>query len=152
VCSSDLELLDPAIWRRFDVTLEFPRPSKDEVEALIASRLNLATGPTSISRTVSLMMRDATFSDVDRLAVSARRNAIVDDVSIEVALLSLLANSAMEAPIDQRIAVGVHLIAAGQSQRRASLLTGIARDTLRKHMASNRAKPSRIRKQRRVED
>ncbi len=142
VCATNhAELLDPAIWRRFDAVLEFPKPTPNQIQNLLAQRLELSSAKISATALAAEIMHEATFSDIDRLIVSARRNAIVDESTIEVALLELLAQRIADAPVEQRIDLGLRLMSAGQSQRRASELTGVARDTLRKHAPAEKPTP-----------
>jgi SpoVK/Ycf46/Vps4 family AAA+-type ATPase len=132
------ELLDPAIWRRFDTVLEFPKPSMDEIAALITSRLSLPRSRSSVSATVASILSGASFSDVDQLITRARRNSVVDESDLETALLELAAERVSAAPVDSRIALGLKLLERGVSQRQAADLTHVARDTLRKRAAKAR--------------
>lgn len=125
------ELLDPAIWRRFEVTLNFPKPSPEQISALIEARLGASKGQSA--KLAGEILADTSFADIDRLIDGARRKAVVDSVSIDTALLFGLSRHAAAAPADQRLAIGQRLMEAGVSQRQASELTGVARDTLRKH-------------------
>jgi SpoVK/Ycf46/Vps4 family AAA+-type ATPase len=126
------ELLDPAIWRRFDSVLHFPLPSRDATKSMIGSRLSMSTGPSSVAALVSTILSEASYADVDRLIFRALRNSIIDEKDIESALLELATEQVALAPVEHRISLGAKLIEAGYSQRRASDLTGVARDTLRK--------------------
>jgi len=140
------DLLDPAIWRRFDLVLRFPMPSTGEINALIVDRLSLRSDASGVSSLVASVMRDASFSDIERLVGTARRNAIVDDKSEETALLELAAGHVAAIPGKNRVALAVKLLECGFSQRRASDVTGVARDTLRKHtlkLGKTQHRPSR---------
>ena len=76
-------LLDPAVWRRFELVLEFPMP---EGEALAAAvRLFLGEGVkdhAKWARILSLAFQGASFSDIERGLTRARRNAAVSGESL----------------------------------------------------------------------
>lgn len=127
-------LLDPAIWRRFDVSVEFPKPSTDQIAALIRERLG-SSAPQQSAGVVAQLLTDKSYADVDRMINAARRRSIVDEIDLERALLEIVAREASNAPAEQRVSIGLKLMRAGLSQRQASTLTGVARDTFRKHEA-----------------
>ncbi|HWK38352.1 MAG TPA: ATP-binding protein [Hyphomicrobium sp.] len=129
------ELLDPAVWRRFDSVIEFPKPTTAEISALIGSRLSISANRSSVAGLVSLSMSGSSYSDVDRLVTRARRNAVVDGRDVESTLLELAAEHVSTAPTEHRIALALKLIEFGFSQRHAADLTRVARDTLRKRAA-----------------
>jgi SpoVK/Ycf46/Vps4 family AAA+-type ATPase len=71
-------LLDPALWRRFDVVVRFPLPERGEIEELLARHFRQLT----VSRAVRLpevarAVAGASHADVERLAVEAVKLAIL---------------------------------------------------------------------------
>lgn len=126
------ELLDPAIWRRFEMLLEFPLP---DTLALSAYIMDLLTGrvahPSTWSRALALCFRGRSYSDVEREINGMRRAAALDGHKLEDVLTSAL-RTVPETKAD-RIELASLLVDDGiMSQRQASELTGIARDTIRK--------------------
>ncbi len=81
-------VLDPALWRRFDVVARFPLPERGEIEELLARHfrqlpVSRAVRLADIARTVD----GASHADVERLAVEAVKRAILsgrDQVEPEV--------------------------------------------------------------------
>ena len=126
------DLLDPAVWRRFEILVEFPLPEADSLEALLRDRLDVENGspwPAVLSRALV----GASFSDAYQAASHARRIAALEGLEIEGGIervLELVAS--LSRPRRQELAVA--LTEQGLlSQRQASEITGISRDTIRKH-------------------
>ena len=130
------ELLDPAVWRRFDRVVEFPHPNSDEIAAVI--RL-LVGGEDVLQDSISLLaalLHGRSFADVVRSVTAARRSAVVNGTSTSVALERVVSDLSERADLDTKLRVAAWLSSTGKSQREVSGLTGISRDTLRKHLGS----------------
>lgn len=128
------ELLDRAVWRRFDRVISFPVPSEEEIASLIA-RL---TSPhydldRSLRDLIASALHGKSFADVVGLVHTARRNAIVHGIAQEDAIVSALAATLRGLETKRRIELALRLHATGHSQRRIAELTGVSRDTIRKH-------------------
>ena len=78
------ELLDPAVWRRFDVTLNFTLPD----HAQRAKLLRLHGVPDEVADAIGEVVEGQTFSAISRALDSARKQTILEDVPFEVALVS----------------------------------------------------------------
>lgn len=130
-------LLDPAIWRRFELILEFDKPDAQLLAMAITRFLGNDVLPDGWLPILTTVYRDFNFSDAERALKAARRRAVIDGTStsdaLETSVLALMGSLER----DQRLAVAQALSATtGVSQRRVSEITGISRDTLRKHTAS----------------
>ncbi|MBJ7410405.1 MAG: AAA family ATPase [Phenylobacterium sp.] len=126
-------LLDPAIWRRFEVLLPFELPTECGRRALARRALDgrLADAETWAAA-VAARFDGRSFSEIERDLLRARRDAAVSGRSLEDALCELLV--AADMPHRARIQLAERLADSGLwSQRRISELTGVARDTLRAH-------------------
>ena len=127
------DLLDPAVWRRFDRVLEFPLPSTSELQELFR-RLVPETDRAIVSTDLlARLFEGSSFSDVTRLSESAARTALIRDVEIEETIFRFAADLCKSEPMDVKLAFAQQLSHAGISQRKVSDLTGLSRDTLRKH-------------------
>lgn len=127
------ELLDRAVWRRFDIVLDFPLPTQAELESLIALYFgghSAALGEWK--KLLSEMCVDRSFSDIQRLVSQIRRRAIVSDISIEQAIIETLSAEFDHLPLAERKKLGAKLRDQGLSDRKISTILGLARDTLRK--------------------
>jgi SpoVK/Ycf46/Vps4 family AAA+-type ATPase len=72
------ELLDRAVWRRFQLRLELPRPSNQAIEAYLTAaedRLNLSFGLSS--KTLSEKLEGATFSELEDFTTDVHRRYVL---------------------------------------------------------------------------
>ena len=130
------KLLDPAVWRRFEVVVEFPLPAPEAVEAVLRDHLELdptSRWPAILSRALA----GWSFSDASQAATQARRVAALDDCGVETALEHVLHDVVQSLDRTRRQDFAVSLAVEGVvSQRQASAITGVSRDTIRKHTKS----------------
>lgn len=129
------ELLDPAVWRRFDRVIEFPRPSPDEIrQATIRVLGQEYAGPvTDAVENLAALMSGLSFADVVRSVIAARRQAIVTGIPLYQALGDVSSAIVRDAPLARKLDLARALESQGMSQRRISEMTGLSRDTIRKH-------------------
>ena len=125
------ELLDPAIWRRFEMILKFPLPESAAITELVKSLLHDKVDKSDgWSKVLGLCLLGKSFSDVERELIAVRRTAALEGQPLDAALATLL-RSIPESKTD-RITLATLLVDEGlMSQRRARELTGVARDTIR---------------------
>ena len=130
--SNHPELLDPAVWRRFDQELHFPVPSFEDARAAIERLF-----PSGISADAVLLTAAAltgkSFAEIAKIVYSARRRAVLDGTHAEASLLDAVARLCQDSDATARLQIAKSLHVAGRSQREIRSLTGFARDTLRKH-------------------
>lgn len=124
------ELLDPAVWRRFDAVVEFTLPDADELERLLDQEIAEAGG--GWARALGLIFRGQSFSDVHRALRTARRGALLAGEPIEKALSALVDTRLQGQPKTALKAIGRELERAGVPQRQISEMTGLSRDTIRR--------------------
>ncbi|WP_230630661.1 AAA family ATPase [Sphingomonas sp. Leaf37] len=125
------ELLDPAVWRRFDVVAEFDIPASGQLEDLIRVELGDDVAPTW-SNALASLYEGKSFSDVARHVRSLRRHALLAKQSISERLIESIQNEVRHLPKAALKRVSVQLESAGLSQRQISDLTGLSRDTIRR--------------------
>lgn len=78
------ELLDPAVWRRFDVTLNFTLPD----HAQRAQLLRAHGVAQEVADAVGFVIEGQTFSAITRALESARKQTILEGVPFEEALVA----------------------------------------------------------------
>jgi SpoVK/Ycf46/Vps4 family AAA+-type ATPase len=131
------DLLDPAVWRRFEVRVVFPMPSDEAIRKAIDTYI----GPSGVSRewreAMSVTLRGLSFSDVERELLLARRSSVVHTIPLEDALGSIVRNRVEPMARRERGQIATWLTEAGISQRQVHELTGVSRDTIRKNAKSN---------------
>ncbi len=139
------ELLDPAVWRRFDRIVEFPHPNIDEIAAVIRQLVGSEDALQDVISLLAALLQGLSFADVVRIVTAARRSAIVRGTSTALALEAVVSDLSEKADLDTRLRVAAWLGSTGKSQREVAALTGLSRDTLRKHLggaSASTAKPA----------
>lgn len=129
------DLLDPAVWRRFESIIHFPHPTRQEIEQLIKNLLNKqAENYVLWSQILSYVFNGKSFSDVERQINIIRKSSAITGNSLEESVQSFLLMPGFKLAHEQRVELACILNESGiLSQRRAQELTGIARETIRKH-------------------
>jgi SpoVK/Ycf46/Vps4 family AAA+-type ATPase len=129
------ELIDPALWRRFDLVVEFRLPDLPQIKAAI---LRFA-GPADelLIRWIDVLafaFHGTSFSDIERTIQRFRRSLALGSHRVDDLVEEFLRARTVQLDKDQRRAFAVLLAEKTKlSQRSISEMTGIARDTIRKH-------------------
>lgn len=121
------ELLDPAVWRRFDLLIDFDRPDQRAISAyLVNEGLDL-----DLSSRLSGALTGRSYANLHNIVVSARKESILTDISFEHALIDKAASSvgktdALEAR--KLNTLKYHLM--GLSNRRIAEILGVSHTTV----------------------
>lgn len=131
------DLLDPAVWRRFDVALDFPLPDKEALAQAVS--VYFANEPLNEkqARLVALLYKGESLSILERDVLRARRVGAVRGVPALEALLSPKRQRFASLSPAQRARAAADLVRSGVSQRRAHEITGASRETIRKHLRTD---------------
>jgi SpoVK/Ycf46/Vps4 family AAA+-type ATPase len=127
------ELLDPAIWRRFDAVVEFPMPAAEQVKEAVT--VFLGTHREEASEWIDIIaafLCNASYSEIERELVTLRRNMVLHKMEFRDAILRWTESKGRVLPKQTKKRLATELMKAGYSQRRASEITGISRVTIRK--------------------
>jgi SpoVK/Ycf46/Vps4 family AAA+-type ATPase len=128
------ELLDPAVWRRFEATLRFGYPMP---EARRMALRQLLAGDDLDSRIEDLVVEASagrSLSSLETDVQSAKRRSALGGRSLGDELLDGQKRRFQSMASQDRIRIAAELQRSGDlSQRRISELTGVSRDTLRKY-------------------
>ena len=125
------DLLDPAIWRRFELHMNFPLPDElavaQFIENLLTPYFPLARQWATILGTV---FAGRSFSDIERDLSAARRTAALENEPLDDQLAVFVSTGQLTK--STRIAIAASLVEQGLlSQRKAHDITGVSRDTIR---------------------
>jgi Cdc6-like AAA superfamily ATPase len=124
-------LLDPAVWRRFEIVLEFPLPTREEVAGAIRQWLPAVS--SHVISALGILFEGKSFSDAERQVMLARRAAIMQNQPVESYVKTLFRDRISRLAKRDRQEIAVQLVDGGvSSQREAHELTGVSRDTIRK--------------------
>jgi ATPase family associated with various cellular activities (AAA) len=136
-------LLDPAIWRRFELHVEFPLPDEAAIGRFVEGMLRPhfpAAREWSTLLAVAFLGRS--FSDIERDLAASRRTAALGDLPLDEKLATLLMNQSVAKK--KRIHLATAIVEQGLlSQRKAGELTGVARDTIRRRAAPKKKRVKR---------
>mgnify|MGYP003945648071 CR=1 FL=1 len=127
-------LLDPAVWRRFDIAIDFPLPNAGEL-AKLGQLLSPKNDPLSSGwiRTLAVVSEGTSQSDFVRDINRLRRNALLGEPSEQSSVFeNFIATKIERMKVSERKKLAVSLVRnAKLSQREASKVARVARETLR---------------------
>jgi len=132
------ELLDPAVWRRFEVVIRFPMPADVDIHRAVEIYLGDAH---MRERWISVLTRTfagASYADIERELKRVRRQAVIQKEPLEDRLKLLVSERTHTLKRSERAELALALVDAGLSQREAHDWTGVSRDTIRKHHESRK--------------
>jgi SpoVK/Ycf46/Vps4 family AAA+-type ATPase len=135
-------LLDPAIWRRFDVLVQFPMPEPGQAVALVESVLGDAADG-QLYRAVAAAFSGQSFSEIERELLRVKREAVIHSGSITDSLLSLARARLPSETLELRREAALRLLAYGMNQTDIHVWTGLHRDVVRQLQQGIGIKPRR---------
>lgn len=126
-------LLDPAVWRRFDMNIEFPMPSTKVIPEVLKSYLGPAYNETKdIHKLLGYVLQGKSYSDMRKELVLLRRNAVVTKRKVPDVFEEWLQSTISSVTHKERINIAIELAKNHElSQRKVSEITGVSRDTIR---------------------
>ncbi len=126
-------LLDPAVWRRFEMRVEFPMPNDASIRQAVERFLGKNKASSAWHEVLAVALRGLSFSDIEREVMSARRSAVTRSAPLEDALSTVVQSRVEPMARKERGQIAMWLTEAGISQRQVHELTGVSRDTIRKN-------------------
>ncbi|CAK2780847.1 MULTISPECIES: AAA family ATPase [Vibrio] len=130
------ELVDPALWRRFDLEVTFELPSNELIEVAIQNFLS--HDYKHFEPWICFMINkfsQSSFSDIKRTISKLRKQRILEPKFFEESLTQQLLPDIESMSQKDRIDTAVRLVSHFSiSQQKASKLTKVSRDTIRKRL------------------
>jgi len=128
------QLIDPAVWRRFEQRVVFPLPGGDEQLALLHQHLgrHWDSIPEKKVPAIGLIASHLSQAELTLIAHRSLREHVLSACPIGESLETHLAGTVAALPLTERKALGLSMKRLGLGQREIHRLTGIARETLRK--------------------
>lgn len=131
------ELLDPAIWRRFEVTVEFSLPDVDARREAIRRYLNSTVSPEQ-EAILADVFESTSFSEIETALLLAQRGVALGYGTLDECIENICSQYVQNLPSLRRRHLAASLVETlGISQRRAHDITGVSRDTIRKIVRSS---------------
>lgn len=139
------ELIDPALWRRFDLVVEFKLPEMPAVKSAVKRFLGPDEAPLGQWIDVlTLAFNGESFSSIERDIQRFRRAVALGTSSDAGGIESLVKSRALTLDRKARVELAVLLVQKTQlSQHEVSDITNVSRDTIRKYAA---ARPLAVKK------
>ena len=131
------DLLDPAVWRRFDMIVEFPMPTEDQVQVAVHRVLGDRVPNRDLLEITALVLKDYSFSDIARELQRVVKDSVISSRQIEEPLRDFVRGQVTSTSLQKRKLIASCLIHAGFTQRETHDWTGVHRDTLRKMGSSS---------------
>ncbi len=132
------ELLDRAIWRRFDRVVEFPKPSEEARISFIKSLLTETSGSSDMSQTLLRLLvahsAGQSFAEIKREIDQVRKQSFISGKPFHESILSFFQCRTKTASTQVKLDCARFLIDSGYSQRKINQITGLSRDTIRKYL------------------
>jgi len=131
------DLLDPAVWRRFEQPIDFSLPEEAGIRAFLEALFEeVAPNMSAWVEILSVSLIGRSYSDIEREVTLARRSAALNGKGLDHYLSKLVTTS--DHSKQERIEIAVRLVRNGlATQRMAHEITGVARDTIRIHLKNN---------------
>lgn len=126
-------LLDPAVWRRFDIVLEFPMPSADSVEKILKMYWGgNSPNDENVLSLLSILWKERSPSDIARGVSQIRRQSIVFSKDIMDAVLDVVGTELRQLDKVARKSLVPILSQHVFSEREIAKIVGLARATVSK--------------------
>jgi SpoVK/Ycf46/Vps4 family AAA+-type ATPase len=131
------ELLDPAVWRRFDRIIEFPKPKEHLRCQYIEEVLRLNKPPEDLEADLifilSSLFEDKSFSEIKRDLDRLQRQSFIHSLPLQEVIMKFLKDQ-KEISYNAKLTWAKNLTFNGLSQHKIHDITGLSRDTIRKHV------------------
>ena len=129
------DLIDPALWRRFDLTLAFPHPERRQIAETLG-RL-LANDAQRFERwlpILAILFEGSSFSDIDRTLRQFRKAVTLKTASAADLVEDYVRTQTLSLGRPERQELARQLVANTRfSQHKINEITGVSRDTIRKY-------------------
>lgn len=128
------ELVDPALWRRFDLRVEFPMPDQRGIAVAIERYLGEeAEIVRSYLPVLERLLQSSSYSDIEKAMSRVRKHLILGGGDAAASLEEVVRGTRDVLSRSERIVIADDLQRhSSMSQHQISRLMGVSRDTLRK--------------------
>lgn len=127
-------LLDPAVWRRFDIRIEFKLPDYQAVQVAVSEFIGKqAPVDEHWIKALGHAFTGSSFSDIRTEINRMRRLSLLNEETPDQVYKRFVFEKMRDLPRQDRLEIAVDMIKQEEvSQRKANELTGLSRDTIRK--------------------
>jgi SpoVK/Ycf46/Vps4 family AAA+-type ATPase len=137
------ELLDPAVWRRFDRVIVFPLPTLEERRSFIEQLFDgVAILNEELLSVLSAVYEGTSFAELEKQIKHLKKSALLSGKNIGALVANLLASEIKSFDKQKKMEIAKQLDRLGLTQRKIHEITGHSRDTLRDHGIATKNQPS----------
>ncbi|MBD8091476.1 AAA family ATPase [Pseudomonas fluorescens] len=123
------DMLDPAVWRRFELAIRFNTPPA----AIINTLLDNAKIAPLVSKELSRVLFGKSFSDINRILTIAKKKAVLTQRDLNETIIEIALNSVTEEkPQNTRNIQIIQLSLQGMSQRKIAAELSVSHPTVGK--------------------
>jgi SpoVK/Ycf46/Vps4 family AAA+-type ATPase len=140
------DLLDPALWRRFENLIKFPAPNQVKIKQAVKEFLQISSKeklPVELTSALALVFAEQSYSDIEQACIQLRRDSILKKTPLVEVIKEYITQFAKNVTRENRQEFASHLQELGYSQRKISSLLRMGRDTVRKVAKSGETDESR---------
>lgn len=143
--TNNMSLIDPAVWRRFELRIDFPMPDEKQIMNALESDFSASDSLGGVSapwiEALGIVMKGAPFSEVRSVAMRIRKRCVLRRCPAEDAITEYIRENTEGLTHAQRISLAVALVETGAvTQRLASEMTGVSRQTIRRRTEKTNSK------------
>lgn len=127
-------IVDPALWRRFDVRVTFAAPEGRVLNDAITRFLGGDDALAQYTNVFASVFAGESFSEIERSLLTMRKARVLEERDTQSIVADMVAERSRSLSREERVRLASELVGVGRlSQRRASEIVGVSRDTIRKH-------------------
>jgi SpoVK/Ycf46/Vps4 family AAA+-type ATPase len=126
------DLLDPAIWRRFELIIQLPMPSDDQTRLAVQKEIGGRINNPELIEIIYLSLRGLSFSDISRELRRIIRQSVLSGNPIKNAIEDMIRERLTQMPLRDKKLIATRMMDAGFSQNETHMWTRLHRDTLRR--------------------
>lgn len=129
------QLLDDAVWRRFEVRLELPRPTEDDLRRMLESVADAGRGiPQLWGKALPILFAGTSHSDFMQALLRLRKSAVLEpETKPAEALIRVCGHRVQSLSRDDARTLAIALAKEkGISLRKISEFTHVSRETMRR--------------------
>jgi len=130
------DILDPAVWRRFDMVVDLDAPTPELVKKFL-KKSGVSDG---VADKFSTLLSGRSFSAIEKITQSAKKEEILNNLPFESALVSSVLNDLNKVNgNDKRDLLILHYHLSGLSNRKIAEVVGITHPTVSRILKNIRA-------------
>lgn len=130
------ELVDPALWRRFDLHIDFPMPDRQGVAAAIERYLGEEMDAVrAYVPALERLLLSSSYSDIQKVMGRVRKQIVLGKGDVAASMEEVVRGTLDALTRSERINIADDLQKhSSMSQHQISRMMGVSRDTLRKRV------------------